>query len=86
MTHLKIVYVEWADSETLNGWEPINSRDEELPLAYSVGVYLNETEEFLELAHSVDPKNEAANGRIKIPLSAIKKCRTLCQVQLKTKK
>lgn len=82
MKYLRVIYCQWIDSETTHGWEPIS--DGEMPLVHSVGVYLNETEEYLQLAHSIDPSNENANGTIKIPQVAIKKIRTLCQIQMKT--
>jgi hypothetical protein len=82
--YLKIVYAEWIDSETSHGWDAI--ADGPLPLCYTVGIYLNEHEDYIQLAHSLDPASGNANGTIKIPLVAIKKLRTLCQIQLKTTK
>lgn len=85
MKYLRIIYVIWLDSETKDGWEAIENC-EKLSLAHTVGVLVGETDEYLELAHSVDPENEACNGRIKIPHVAIKKARTLCQIQTTKKK
>ena len=84
MSSLRAIYVEWIDSETSHGWEPIS--DGKMPLVHSVGIYLNETDDYVQLAHSIDPENVNANGTIKIPQVAIKKIRTLCTIQTKTTK
>ena len=85
MNYLRIVYIEWEDSETTDGWSPIDSSQEDLPLAHSVGIFLSDDKGFVEIAHSIDPVNGNVNGRIRIPHVAIKKIRTLCQIQMKTK-
>ena len=84
MSHLRIIFVEWIDSQTEDGWSDAKV-DGDLPTVYSAGIYLGETAEYIELSHSNDPANENACGRIKIPLSAIKKIRTLCQIQIRAK-
>lgn len=83
MKYLRVVYVEWIDSETTQGWDAIT--DGELPTCHSVGIHLNQTADYVQLAHSIDPANGNVNGTLKIPQVAIKKIRTLCQIQLKSK-
>lgn len=83
MNYLKVVYVEWIDSQTDSGWD--SETMDELGTTISIGICIRETNDSLLLANSYDPETGDNNGRIYIPLCCIKKVRTLCQLQMKTK-
>jgi hypothetical protein len=82
MSYIRVIYVEWLDSQTEVGWS--EGEVEELSLTISVGIFIKETKDAIVIANSYDPETGENNGRIYIPLSAIKKIRTLCQIQTPT--
>lgn len=82
MKYLKIVYVEWIDSTTEVGWD--SETKDKIETTISVGILIKETEDAYVIANSYDPDTQENNGRIYIPHFAIKKARTLCQIQMKT--
>ena len=81
MNAIKIVHIEWIDSQAEIGWEPFTHTDD-FDLCHTVGFLLAETDHYAIVAHSYDPATEEWNGRISIPLCAIKDVRTLCRIKI----
>lgn len=85
---MRVVYVEWRDSEASNSWSPIDDIKDELELTLSVGFLIKEAEAYYLVALSYDPDTESINNHKKIPRSAVEKIRTICHIKTtkKTKK
>lgn len=80
---MRAVHVIWIDSHTEIGWDAYRAEHTEPDLTHTVGVMIDETENYAILAHSYDPASNEWNGRISIPLQAIKEIRTLCRIKTK---
>ena len=85
MKYAKVLWIEWIDSTSEVGWESLESVQDEIGLTISVGIQIAETKDAVVIANSYDQETNESNGRISIPYCAIKKAKTLCQIQLKTK-
>ena len=79
---MTILHIEWLDSETRDGWQPLDEIKQALGLTHSTGFLIHESEQFILVAHSFDPDTESANGLITIPKGAIKTRRTICRVKV----
>ena len=82
---MKLVYIEWVDSHSGQGWKSLDRLDEEcepLPIR-TVGWLISDKNDCKCVAHSIydERKNERlhieATGDIVIPKSAIRKFRVL---------
>ena len=82
---MKLVHVQWLDSESATGWTPVSEVEGVLELTHTVGLLLQESEHFIVIAHSYDPATESANGLITIPRPTIEKMRTICRLKLTAK-
>lgn len=81
---MKVVHIEWLDSQQEIGWDEASPElYEHDVLTHSIGLLLFETYSYILIAHSYDPETNEFNGRMAIPLCAIKEMRTLCHVNLK---
>lgn len=78
---MKVVHVEWVDSEASVGWEPRSSITSTPLIAPTVGFLMKETDEFLLVAHSYDSVNDHFNGGIKIPIVSIVTITVLCGIR-----
>lgn len=78
---MRVVHVEWVDSETETGWEPLSSVESRPLIAHTVGFLLKEADDFVMVAHSFDFENEHYNGAIRIPRCSIVKMSLLCGVK-----
>lgn len=78
---MKVVHVEWVDSESSMGWESLAEIESTPLIAHSVGFLLKECMDFVMLAHSYDFENEHYNGAIRIPKCSILKMSTLCGIK-----
>lgn len=79
---MRVVHISWIDSQTDQGWNDTDPKEyEKEHLTHSVGFFLFETHSFVVIAHSFDPHTKECNGRIAIPLVAVKDIRTLCQIK-----
>lgn len=80
---LKVVHVEWHDSETDHGWASLEEmKSETLNLLHTIGVLVKDGPQFVVVANSVDPATSRFNGFISIPRGMIKKMRTICRVKI----
>lgn len=79
---MRIVHVQWLDSQTDIGWDSFNHTDD-FDLCHTVGILCGETEHYLIVANSFDPATNEFNGRISIPLCSIKEVRNLCRIKTK---
>lgn len=79
---MKVIHVEWIDSYAEIGWEPANLNEHQ-HVTHSVGILMNEGENYLVVANSYDPTTDEWNGRISIPNVSILETRTLCHIQMK---
>ncbi len=78
---MKVVHVEWIDSEADVGWEIADYRHDWISKCHSVGFLAAETENYIVIANSLDPDHQEFNGRISIPTCSIIEMRTLCQIK-----
>lgn len=78
---MRVVHIEWIDSHTDTGWDAFTHTDA-FDLCHTVGFILDETEHYIIVAHSFDPATDEWNGRISIPLCAVKNVRTLCRIKI----
>lgn len=85
MTHAKVVWISWLDSSAHHGWDAYE-RLEGMPETYTSGILVEECEDHFAIAHSYDPDSNEFNGLIRIPRAAVIKARTLCTIQMMTKK
>ena len=70
----KLVYLEWVDATSGNGWSPVTGPADRTP-AYmlSVGWLLEDTKSWITLTHTMDQSEEQANGFITVPKGWIRK-------------
>lgn len=78
---MKVLHVEWLDSQTDIGWEPIEAIAPCHEVTHTVGLFLAETANSVVIAHSYDPATKEFNGRIYIPIVSIIEMRTICQIK-----
>ena len=66
----EITFIEWVDATYGSGWESIDAHQ---PIAtiWSVGMVVDETDDYVTIAASVDEDMEMSNGVMTIPTSAI---------------
>jgi len=70
---MKIIYIEWVDSESFSYWRSIKNtiEDNKNPsIVKTVGYLLDENDHHILVCHSFDEANDMIIGVIKIP----KKC------------
>lgn len=79
---MKVVHVEWTDSESSMGWEPRCGSESGPLIAHSVGFLIRETGEYLLVAHSYDKENDHFNGGIKIPICSVVNVTVLCGIKI----
>lgn len=81
MKELRVIHVQWIDSETDDGWEGLPD-DQYLRPVHTIGILLKEAKDHILISNSFDPDSHFSNGRIVIPLCAIKNVRTICHIKL----
>jgi hypothetical protein len=69
--------VTWIDSMSSSDWTPVEDVSEKLRTTQSVGFLIEETEEYIVLALSIDEQTRSINCWQYIPRVAIKKRYTL---------
>lgn len=77
---MKVVHIEWLDSQTEDGWTAKDDVTSALELTHTVGFLVHENDLCLVVAHSMDAQTDSFNGLITIPRQAIERQRTLCRV------
>lgn len=73
-TKPKPIYIEWVDSEGVDGWDklPEDHEDKKL-IVTTVGYLVKTTTNNLIIAHSIDAENNNYLGILTIPKEAITK-------------
>ncbi len=74
---MKMVIVEWIDSESFDEWEDQHGDDGDLPVIRSIGFLKSETDKYVTLVLSWDSTNEKVATKMKIPKVAIQAMREL---------
>jgi hypothetical protein len=64
---MKIVSLAWVDSETNDGWTPVDETTAKIGQTYTVGFLVRESADMFLIAHSFDPATNSVNGLISIP-------------------
>lgn len=70
---MKLVYVEWLDSESQDGWHPIDGLDTSMTHINSVGYLIVDEPDRIVLGPNYDKKNHAVCQPITIPRCCIVK-------------
>lgn len=79
---MKVVHIEWIDSQTEIGWESVGHVPPEPEITHTVGFLIHEGEHYLVVANSYDPATHETNGRIVIPqVSVIGPVTQLCIIK-----
>ena len=78
MKHLRMVEVEWVDSNATWGWEPITGyKDGHVSECRTAGYLVKSTRKELMVGLSVDYGSETMNCTMTIPRCSVKKIRYL---------
>ena len=72
---MKLVYIEWVDATTSDGWEKFDIHQHGIDYCKSVGWLLHEDKQQIVMASTVS--DNQTNQRIAIPKAWIKKRRSL---------
>lgn len=78
--NLCLIHIQWIDSCSEIGWEEYSEPAEQI--THTMGILINETNNYVIIAHSFDPSTNEWNGRICIPNCAIKDLKVICQIQI----
>lgn len=74
---LKIVLIEWIDSESNNEWQPIEDLSTKLERSYACGFLIQDEKEFMRLTTSIDISTDSCIGTLLIPKKCILGFKTL---------
>ena len=77
MKKLKIVLVEWIDSESNNEWQFFKDLSQELASSHASGFLVQDNKEFIRLSTSIDYSTESCIGTLLIPKKCILKIKIL---------
>lgn len=69
---LKIIHVQWVDSQTLDTWRDVKELDHDMGVIHTVGLLVHQDADSLFIASTYDGSREAVNAAIWIPRSCIK--------------
>jgi hypothetical protein len=72
--------IEWKDAERSQGWEPLATPKDTLPIIRSIGYLVEETREYYGLSQSIDNKNNTRDGVLKIPKGMVVKKRKIRKI------
>lgn len=81
---LKVVHVQWVDSEAIGEWTELSEASHDLGVIHTVGLLVHQDTDSLLIASTYDGVREAVNAAIWIPRACVKAVTPLGQIEIKT--